>query len=199
MTLDDVYGPDQDAFPLEQEAEEWDEETLGLDWQEDEAQENLPRNQLDSVKRQDSNCRKFLEQPAAGKALTICAWRRLYRRTGKGTAVWRRQDPRVPLEFRRILGIDQWRHATRTACTQAPCHSRKSGCNSCSRSWSRKASWKQSMLPTPTTSISPAAWTSPACGRSGSDTVKVDPWPGVLCSGSPRRAARRSAWSRQPR
>jgi hypothetical protein len=31
--------------------------------------------------------------------------KRLYRRTGKGTAVWQRQDPRVPLEFRRILGI----------------------------------------------------------------------------------------------
>ena len=39
MTLDDVYGPDQDEFPLEQEAEEWDEETLGLDWEESEAQE----------------------------------------------------------------------------------------------------------------------------------------------------------------
>jgi hypothetical protein len=31
--------------------------------------------------------------------------KRLYRRTGKGTAVWQRQDPSVPLEFRRILGI----------------------------------------------------------------------------------------------
>jgi hypothetical protein len=38
MTLDDVYGPDNDEFPLEQEAEEWDEETLGLDWDETEAQ-----------------------------------------------------------------------------------------------------------------------------------------------------------------
>jgi hypothetical protein len=38
MTLDDVYGPDQDEFPLEQEAEDWDEETLGLDWEESEAQ-----------------------------------------------------------------------------------------------------------------------------------------------------------------
>jgi hypothetical protein len=38
-TLDDVYGPDLDDFPLEQEAEEWDEETLGLDWQESEEQE----------------------------------------------------------------------------------------------------------------------------------------------------------------
>ena len=37
MTLDDVYGPDNDEFPLEQEAEEWDEETLGLDWEESEA------------------------------------------------------------------------------------------------------------------------------------------------------------------
>ena len=42
MTLDDVYGPDNDEFPLEQEAEEWDEETLGLDWDETEAQ-NLAR------------------------------------------------------------------------------------------------------------------------------------------------------------
>ena len=31
MTLDDVYGPDEDQFPLEQEAEDWDEEALGLD------------------------------------------------------------------------------------------------------------------------------------------------------------------------
>jgi hypothetical protein len=31
--------------------------------------------------------------------------KRLYRRTGKGTAVWQRQDPSVPLEFRRVLGI----------------------------------------------------------------------------------------------
>lgn len=36
MTLDDVYGPDQDEFQLEQEAEDWDEETLGLDWEESE-------------------------------------------------------------------------------------------------------------------------------------------------------------------
>ena len=40
-TLDDVYGPDLDDFPLEQEAEDWDEETLGLDWQETEEQELL--------------------------------------------------------------------------------------------------------------------------------------------------------------
>ena len=38
MTLDDVYGSDNDEFPLEQEAEEWDEETLGLDWSETDAQ-----------------------------------------------------------------------------------------------------------------------------------------------------------------
>jgi hypothetical protein len=39
MTLDDVYGPDEDEFPLEQEAENWDEETLGLDWDESDAQD----------------------------------------------------------------------------------------------------------------------------------------------------------------
>ena len=39
MTLDDVYGPDNDEFPLEQEAEDWDEETLGLDWDETEARD----------------------------------------------------------------------------------------------------------------------------------------------------------------
>ena len=39
MTLDDVYGPDEDRFPLEQEAEDWDAETLGLDWEESEEQE----------------------------------------------------------------------------------------------------------------------------------------------------------------
>ena len=37
MTLDDVYGPDEDRFPLEQEAE--DAETLELDWEESEKQE----------------------------------------------------------------------------------------------------------------------------------------------------------------
>lgn len=39
MTLDDVYGPDEDRFPLEQEAEDWDGETLELDWDESEEQE----------------------------------------------------------------------------------------------------------------------------------------------------------------
>ena len=38
MTLDDVYGPDEDKFPLEQEAEDWDEEALGLEWEESEVQ-----------------------------------------------------------------------------------------------------------------------------------------------------------------
>jgi hypothetical protein len=38
MTLDDVYGPDLDEFPLEQEAEDWDEEALGLDWEESDVQ-----------------------------------------------------------------------------------------------------------------------------------------------------------------
>jgi hypothetical protein len=31
--------------------------------------------------------------------------RRLYRRTQAGTAAWQRQDSRVPLEYRRILGL----------------------------------------------------------------------------------------------
>ena len=39
MTLDDVYGPDEDRFPLEQDAEGWEEETLGLEWEENETQE----------------------------------------------------------------------------------------------------------------------------------------------------------------
>ena len=39
MTLDDVYGPDEDRFPLEQEAEDWEAETLELDWEESEDQE----------------------------------------------------------------------------------------------------------------------------------------------------------------
>jgi hypothetical protein len=30
---------------------------------------------------------------------------RLYRRTQAGSAAWQRQDPRVPLEYRRILGL----------------------------------------------------------------------------------------------
>jgi len=39
MTLDDVYGPDEDRFPLEQEAENLDAEPLELDWDESEEQE----------------------------------------------------------------------------------------------------------------------------------------------------------------
>ena len=39
MTLDDVYGPDEDRFPLEQEAENLDAEPLELDWDESEDQE----------------------------------------------------------------------------------------------------------------------------------------------------------------
>ncbi len=39
MTLDDVYGADEDRFPLEQEAEDWDPEALELDWDESEEQE----------------------------------------------------------------------------------------------------------------------------------------------------------------
>jgi hypothetical protein len=31
--------------------------------------------------------------------------RRLYRRTQAGTAAWQRQDTRVPLDYRRILGL----------------------------------------------------------------------------------------------
>jgi hypothetical protein len=38
MTLDDVYGSDLDKFPLEQEAINWDEEDLGLIWDETEVQ-----------------------------------------------------------------------------------------------------------------------------------------------------------------
>ena len=30
---------------------------------------------------------------------------RVYRRTPAGTAAWQRQDPRVPLEYRRIVGL----------------------------------------------------------------------------------------------
>jgi hypothetical protein len=38
MTLDDVYGSEHDRFPLEQEAAIWDEEDLGLVWDETELQ-----------------------------------------------------------------------------------------------------------------------------------------------------------------
>jgi hypothetical protein len=38
MTLDDVYGSDLDKFPLEQEATDWDEDDLGLVWDETEVQ-----------------------------------------------------------------------------------------------------------------------------------------------------------------
>ena len=31
--------------------------------------------------------------------------RRLYRRTQAGTTAWQHQDPRVPLEYRRVLGV----------------------------------------------------------------------------------------------
>jgi len=36
MTLDDVYGSDNDRFPLEQEARAWDAEDSGLVWDESE-------------------------------------------------------------------------------------------------------------------------------------------------------------------
>ena len=39
MDLEDELIPDHAELPLEQEAEEWDEETLGLDWDETEAQD----------------------------------------------------------------------------------------------------------------------------------------------------------------
>ena len=32
MTLDDIYGSDNDRFPLEQESTDWTEEDLGLSW-----------------------------------------------------------------------------------------------------------------------------------------------------------------------
>jgi hypothetical protein len=35
----------------------------------------------------------------------IVADGRLYRRTAAGKTAWERQDPRVPVEFRRILGL----------------------------------------------------------------------------------------------
>jgi hypothetical protein len=38
MTLDDVYGSEFDKFPLEQEAANWDEDDLGLTWDETEVQ-----------------------------------------------------------------------------------------------------------------------------------------------------------------
>jgi hypothetical protein len=38
MTLDDVYGSENERFPLEQEAMNWDEEDLGLVWDETELQ-----------------------------------------------------------------------------------------------------------------------------------------------------------------
>jgi hypothetical protein len=38
-TLDDVYGPDLDDFPLEQDSEDWDDDTAELDWEETDEQE----------------------------------------------------------------------------------------------------------------------------------------------------------------
>ncbi len=51
MTLDDVYGSDNDRFPLEQEMRVWDAEDLGLDWDETDFQRvtrelGVPRDQL---------------------------------------------------------------------------------------------------------------------------------------------------------
>ena len=51
MTLDDVYGSDQERFPLEQEAMIWDAEDLGLDWDETELERvtsdlGVPRREL---------------------------------------------------------------------------------------------------------------------------------------------------------
>jgi hypothetical protein len=38
MTLDDVYGSENEKFPLEQEAADWDADDLGLVWDESEVQ-----------------------------------------------------------------------------------------------------------------------------------------------------------------
>lgn len=38
MMLDDVYGSDQDRFPLEQESELWAAESPSLEWEETEIQ-----------------------------------------------------------------------------------------------------------------------------------------------------------------
>jgi hypothetical protein len=38
MTLDDIDGSDVDQFPLGQEASDWDEDDLGLVWEETEIQ-----------------------------------------------------------------------------------------------------------------------------------------------------------------
>ncbi len=38
MMLDDVYGSDQDEFPVEQESELWAEECPSLEWEETEIQ-----------------------------------------------------------------------------------------------------------------------------------------------------------------
>jgi hypothetical protein len=51
MTLDDVYGSDQERFPLEQESGDWDAEDLGLVWDETELQRatsdlGVPRHSL---------------------------------------------------------------------------------------------------------------------------------------------------------
>jgi hypothetical protein len=48
MTLDDVFGADHDRFPLEQEAVDWDEEDLGLVW--DEAEFQLVAEQVKALR-----------------------------------------------------------------------------------------------------------------------------------------------------
>jgi hypothetical protein len=51
MTLDDVYGADLDEFPLEQEAADWDEDDLGLAWDETEFRDIA--HQLSARRRDD--------------------------------------------------------------------------------------------------------------------------------------------------
>lgn len=55
MTLDDVYGSDQDRFPLEQESGLWAEECPTLEWEETEGTE------IQSVARELSEPRRFPE------------------------------------------------------------------------------------------------------------------------------------------
>ena len=52
MMLDDVYGSDQDRFPLEQESPLWAEECPSLEWEETEIQ---------TLARQLSEPRRFAE------------------------------------------------------------------------------------------------------------------------------------------
>ena len=106
--------------------------------------------------------------------------RRLYRRTKAGTAAWQRQDASVPLEYRRVLGmIDGDMHPDslrgRLPFTEIGLHRAARGAGRGGLPGSGRCRRDHDLDFTGNLNLSRPA-------ESGSDTVKVEPLPGVLSS-----------------